>query len=115
MASRCVGTSDRRGKQARAVGDSSWRRGIIDAVQDVYGLTDEQVDSSRAVLRRYGNLSSATMLFVLDDMRRRLQDRRSGLASGMAVAFGPGLTAEMTRITYLPSVVGQEQLIGDAR
>ncbi len=90
-------------------------RGIIDAVQDVYGLTDEQVDSSRAVLRRYGNLSSATMLFVLDDMRRRLQDRRSGLASGMAVAFGPGLTAEMTRITYLPSVVGQEQLIGDAR
>ncbi|MGG1597922.1 type III polyketide synthase [Paenibacillus naphthalenovorans] len=90
-------------------------RGIIDAVQDVYGLTDEQVDSSRDVLRRYGNLSSATMLFVLDDMRRRLQDRRSGPASGMAVAFGPGLTAEMARITYLPSVVGQEQLIGDAR
>lgn len=90
-------------------------RGIIDSLQEVFGLTDEQVDPSRTVLRRYGNLSSATILLVLDEMRRRLQDRRSGPASGIAIAFGPGLTAEMAQITYWPSVVRQEQLIGDTR
>lgn len=90
-------------------------RGIIDALQEVYGLTDEQVNPSRTVLRHYGNLSSVTILFVLHEMRQQLQDRRCGPVSGVAIAFGPGLTAEMAQITYLPTAVRQEQLIGDTR
>ncbi|MHC2183898.1 putative naringenin-chalcone synthase [Paenibacillus sp. PvR052] len=89
-------------------------RGIVDTLQDIFGLTDDQVRPSRNVLRQYGNLSSATILFVLNEMKQELQSRRSGPTSGIALAFGPGLTAEMAKITYLPSVVRLEQLVGDA-
>ncbi len=40
-------------------------RSILDRVQTALGLSDEQVDDSRSVLRDYGNMSSATVLFVL--------------------------------------------------
>jgi predicted naringenin-chalcone synthase len=85
-------------------------RGIIDTLQDMFGLTEEQTRSSRSVLRYYGNMSSATILFVLNEMRRELKNRCCGPANGIALAFGPGLTAEMIRITYLPSVIMANQL-----
>lgn len=68
-------------------------RGIIDAVEEVCGLTAEQTRPSREVLRRYGNMSSAAILFVMQELRQRLEG--GGPKSGMAVAFGPGLTAEL--------------------
>ncbi len=43
-------------------------RAILDKVQDALALKDEQISSSRRVLREYGNMSSATILFVLKDM-----------------------------------------------
>jgi alpha-pyrone synthase len=47
------------------------------------------LDDSRAVLRDYGNMSSATLMFVL---ARKL---RAGAAGpGIAMAFGPGLAVE---------------------
>jgi alpha-pyrone synthase len=46
---------------------------------------------SRAVLRDYGNMSSATILFVLN---RLLAERTTAGAPGCALAFGPGVTAE---------------------
>jgi predicted naringenin-chalcone synthase len=42
------------------------------------------------VLRDYGNMSSATLIFVL---QRILRDAAS-TGEGMAMAFGPGLTVE---------------------
>ena len=45
---------------------------------------------SRDVLRDFGNMSSATLMFVLD---RILRDR-AARGDGMAMAFGPGLTVE---------------------
>jgi predicted naringenin-chalcone synthase len=45
---------------------------------------------SRDVLRQYGNMSSATVMFVLAALMR---SARKG-ASGCAMAFGPGLVAE---------------------
>ena len=66
-------------------------RTIIDAVQDALGLGDEQVATSRGVLRRFGNMSSATIMFVLKEMMAARPAR--GLL-GCAMAFGPGLTAE---------------------
>lgn len=87
-------------------------RGIVDTIQDVFRLTDEQTRPSRTVLRHYGNLSSATILFVLHEMRRELNDHGSGPANGISLAFGPGLTVEMIEIKYLPSTIKQEQLVG---
>ena len=58
-------------------------RAIIDKVQEALALKDEQVTSSRAVLREYGNMSSATILFVLKDM---VDARANSDHSGIAVA-----------------------------
>ncbi len=47
-------------------------RAIVDRLQKTFGLTPAQVAASREILRRYGNLSSATILFVLDELRAQL-------------------------------------------
>ncbi|MCZ8520492.1 MULTISPECIES: type III polyketide synthase [Paenibacillus] len=80
-------------------------RGIVDALERLFGLTDEQTSHSRGILRDYGNLSSATILFVLEDIRLNLHGQGRGLAAGAALAFGPGLTAELVRLTYVPAEV----------
>jgi predicted naringenin-chalcone synthase len=89
-------------------------RGIVDSLQTRFELTDEQVAPSLGVLRDYGNISSATILFVLEAMRRQLKETASEQKSGIALAFGPGLTAEMIEIAYVPSVAGKEQIAGGA-
>jgi predicted naringenin-chalcone synthase len=68
-------------------------RAIIDALQSGLDLTDEQVAPSRTVLSEYGNMSSASILFVLKEIfsRSRLQPD-DWLCT---IAFGPGLTMEM--------------------
>lgn len=66
-------------------------RSILDAVEGAFELERSALTASRAVLRDYGNMSSATILFVLE---RLMRDRAMHGASGCALAFGPGLTAE---------------------
>ncbi|MEL7368358.1 MAG: type III polyketide synthase [Myxococcota bacterium] len=65
---------------------------ILTAIGQALRLTDEDLGHSFAILHDYGNMSSATVLFVL----RRLMDSAAGRVSGPAVAlsFGPGLTME---------------------
>lgn len=65
-------------------------RSVLDRVEKGLNLPETTLDDSRAVLRDYGNMSSATILFVL---RRILEDpNRTGPVAAMA--FGPGLTVE---------------------
>jgi len=78
-------------------------KGIVDAMQKLFELSDEQVSISREVLREYGNMSSVTIMFVLRGLRERLRKRGGGPSEGLAVAFGPGLTAELLRLTYVPA------------
>src|SRR5262249_5281564 len=59
---------------------------ILDVVAGRLGLAPAALDDSRAVLREHGNCSSATVLLVLDRIRRR-RARQVVL-----LAFGPGLT-----------------------
>ena len=68
-------------------------KSIIDQVQASLSLRPEQVRASREVLRNFGNMSSATILFVLQEILR--QPSRSGSETICAMAFGPGLTVEM--------------------
>jgi predicted naringenin-chalcone synthase len=65
-------------------------RSILDAVQQALRLRPDSLQFSRDVLRAYGNMSSATLVFVL---QRILRDAAS-TGHGMAMAFGPGLTVE---------------------
>jgi alpha-pyrone synthase len=64
-------------------------RSILDAVELGFGLDPAALAASRAVLRTCGNMSSATLLFVL---QRIMANRSTG--NGVALAFGPGLAAE---------------------
>jgi predicted naringenin-chalcone synthase len=67
-------------------------KSIIDQVQRTLGLSDDQVSASREVLRRCGNMSSATILFVLEEILKRPAGKERERVC--AVAFGPGLTVE---------------------
>ncbi|MEI7024124.1 type III polyketide synthase [Paenibacillus sp. y28] len=89
-------------------------KGIIDTLEQMFELKEEQTRPSRTVLRKYGNMSSATILFVLHELRQQLQHNGSGPCSGVSLAFGPGLTCEMIQITYHPSVSFQEQTFESA-
>jgi predicted naringenin-chalcone synthase len=63
---------------------------ILDAVESSLGLPGGAVELSRGVLRRYGNMSSPTIFFIL---RELLAGGGSGRT--LAMAFGPGLTIEL--------------------
>jgi predicted naringenin-chalcone synthase len=65
-------------------------RTVLDAVERAFALAPEALAASRDVLRRYGNMSSGTVMFVLENILRNAVNG----AKGCAMAFGPGLTAE---------------------
>ncbi len=62
---------------------------ILGAVGEAMGLEDDALALSREILAGYGNMSSATIGFILDRMRRERRPRQ-----GVALGFGPGLMAE---------------------
>lgn len=68
-------------------------KAVLDAVQTALQIPAEGMRHSRDVLRNYGNMSSASVLFVLQKMFG--PEAPEGL--GMAMAFGPGLTIESMR------------------
>ena len=65
-------------------------RSVLDAVEGALGLAPSDLAASRDVLRGNGNMSSATVMFVLERMLTGV----SRGERGCAMAFGPGLTAE---------------------
>jgi alpha-pyrone synthase len=67
-------------------------RSVLDAVMHGLGLPAAALEASRAVLRQHGNMSSATVMFVLAQMLAAPRGQR-----GCALAFGPGLSAETMR------------------
>jgi predicted naringenin-chalcone synthase len=68
-------------------------KSIVDKVAKSLELTPDQVQPSRHVLQKFGNMSSATILFVLKETLAKpsLADREKVCS----MAFGPGLTVEM--------------------
>jgi alpha-pyrone synthase len=65
-------------------------RTILDAAEQGLALPAEALCDSRTILREFGNMSSASVMFVLE---RIMQRARPGQA-GCAMSFGPGVTAE---------------------
>ncbi len=84
-------------------------RAILDRVQASLGLADLQLAASRAVLRDYGNMSSATILFVLKALLDGKGPRTDDAV--FAMAFGPGLTLEsgLFRLRGGPEGASQDQ------
>lgn len=67
-------------------------RRVIDQAALLMDLDEDQLALSRWVLRHYGNMSSATVLFVLDEVLR-IRAPAPG-AWGLMIALGPGFAAE---------------------
>jgi predicted naringenin-chalcone synthase len=63
---------------------------VLEAVERAFGLPPAALDTSREVLRDFGNMSSATVLFVLHALLAKAGVR----GDGCAMSFGPGMTAE---------------------
>jgi predicted naringenin-chalcone synthase len=67
-------------------------RRVIEHAQAMLGLSDEDLVHSREVLRQYGNMSSATVLFVLERVLRTARPDPGDW--GLMIALGPGFAAE---------------------
>nr|AUG98246.1 stilbenecarboxylate synthase [Marchantia paleacea] len=98
-------------KAIEVAGSPSWNdlfwcvhpggRAILDEVAKTLNLKPEKMEATRDVLYNYGNMSGASVLFVLDQMRRRSAEKKSrttgeGCEWGLVVGFGPGLTIEVS-------------------
>ncbi|KRE78491.1 type III polyketide synthase [Arthrobacter sp. Soil763] len=86
-------------------------RSILDKVQARLELSDEQLVPARETLRNFGNMSSATVLFVLRHILDQPAEdpapaaesprREEGEERICSMAFGPGLTVETALFTRL--------------
>lgn len=66
---------------------------VLDAYESGLGLAPDALDAARVVLREYGNMSSPTVLFTLEESLRRAPLRPG--ESALLAALGPGFTAEL--------------------
>jgi predicted naringenin-chalcone synthase len=71
---------------------------ILDYVQARLGLSNDTMKFSREVLRAHGNMSSPTILFVLDQIQHCGQPQPGDY--GLLMAFGPGLTMESALLQW---------------
>ncbi|MBI1803998.1 MAG: type III polyketide synthase [Ignavibacteriae bacterium] len=67
-------------------------RKVIDSIRQEMKLSNEQVHHSKCVLQNFGNMSSPTVLFVLQETLRNARPTSGDL--GVMVAMGPGLAIE---------------------
>jgi len=64
---------------------------IVQTVEELFGSLGKNIDDTKAVLKEYGNMSSATVLYVLE----RFMDRGVNKGDiGLMLSFGPGFTAQ---------------------
>lgn len=68
-------------------------RAILDALQKGLNIDEEKMTSSRKVLKDFGNMSSASILFVIKEIIENFKIEKNEYCC--AVAFGPGLTMEV--------------------
>jgi predicted naringenin-chalcone synthase len=75
-------------------------KSILDKVERSLALAPAQLQASRGVLRDFGNMSSATILFVLEQLLATATPEEQVIG---AMAFGPGLTIECGLLRLVPA------------
>jgi len=68
-------------------------RAILDALQTGLSIPEEKMVPSRSILKNYGNMSSASILFVLKEILTTRVIKKDDICC--AIAFGPGLVMEV--------------------
>lgn len=81
----------KRGNVKAWVLHSAGRR-VIEQARKLLGLSEADVAPSRGILRRYGNMSSPTVVFVLEELVRTSEPSPGDW--GVMIALGPGFAAE---------------------
>ncbi|RZJ75379.1 MAG: type III polyketide synthase [Flavobacterium sp.] len=64
---------------------------IIQVVEELFGALGKNIDQTKEILRQYGNMSSATVLYVL---QRYLETNPPPGETGLMLSFGPGFSAQ---------------------
>ncbi len=64
---------------------------IVQLVDQLFGELGKNIDATRDVLRNYGNMSSATVLYVLKEIMKEKTDIGE---KGLMLSFGPGFSAQ---------------------
>ncbi|KAL3743767.1 type III polyketide synthase A [Eucalyptus grandis] len=67
---------------------------IMNKLESTLKLRSDKLECSRKALMDYGNVSSNTIFYVIENMRDELMKREGGEEWGLALAFGPGITFE---------------------
>ncbi len=70
---------------------------VLDALEDAFQLGSEQLSASRSTLSSYGNMSSPTVLFVLEKVMAQNGQERS---DGLMMSMGPGFCAECLDVAW---------------
>ncbi len=70
---------------------------IVQTVEELFGQLGKNVDDTRETLRLYGNMSSVTVLYVLE---RFLQKEIANGEQGLLLSFGPGFSAQRVLIEW---------------
>tara|TARA_R110002072_G_scaffold118631_1_gene250817 strand:- start:241884 stop:242936 length:1053 start_codon:yes stop_codon:yes gene_type:complete len=70
---------------------------IVQTVEELFGKLGKNIDDTKEVLKLYGNMSSATVLYVLE----RFMDREIDKGDlGLMLSFGPGFSAQRVLIEF---------------
>ena len=72
-------------------------RKIVETVQEIFGKLGKNIDETKEVLRLYGNMSSATVLYVLERFMDQQPDKDS---YGLMLSFGPGFSAQRVLLKW---------------
>jgi len=70
---------------------------IIQTVEDLFGGMGKNIDDTKEVLRLFGNMSSATVLYVLE---RIMDNKPSKGEKGLMLSFGPGFSAQRILLEF---------------
>ncbi len=70
---------------------------IVQTVEDLFGSLGKNIDDTKEVLKLYGNMSSVTVLYVLE---RFLEKNISPGELGLMLSFGPGFSAQRILIEF---------------
>ena len=70
---------------------------IVRTVEDLFGVLGKSIEDTKEVLRLYGNMSSVTVLYVLERFMSR--NPQSG-EKGLMLSFGPGFSAQRVLLEW---------------
>ncbi len=70
---------------------------IVQTVEELFAGLGKNIDATKEVLRMYGNMSSATVLYVLEKI---MEDQPRKGEKGLMLSFGPGFSAQKVLLEF---------------